>query len=198
MSVIKLDKYLNSFFKLKLHRHPWKTTWAIVALYCVVRGGAQIYALNTMVEACGSSWQQSLAELEKNHLTSFVSDLNYCLGLYQWDFVYDNMYTKFITFFCGVWASYQHVMNREKLARFFSRRLMPQVGAVFALAFFVLGFVDLFLITDPALLRLFRSFLSQTLFSVGAAYIILYCSQATRLCSIFIVKCWNRTDIILL
>ena len=126
---------LLGFFKLRLHRHPWKTTWAIVALYCLVRGGAQVYALNTMVEACGSTWQQSLAELEKNHLTSFVSELNYCLGLYQWDYVYDNMYTKFITLFAGVWASYQHVMNREKLVQFFNRSVLPNIGVGLALDF---------------------------------------------------------------
>ncbi len=166
---------LLGFFKFKLHHHPWKTTWAIVGLYCLVRGGAQVYALNTMVDACGSPWAQSLAELEKNHLTSFVRELNYCLGLYQWDYVYDNMYTKFITLFAGVWASYQHVMNRDKLVRFFNRALLPQVLAVCAAACFVLGFIDLFIIRDPALLRVFRSFLSQTLFSSGAAYIILFC-----------------------
>lgn len=163
------------FFKLNLHKAPIKTILGILALYGLVRGGAQYYALETMVRECGSPVAQSLAELEKNHLTSFVSDLNYCLGLYQWDYVYDNMYTKFVTLFAGVVAGYMHVFSKGRLQDFFSRQALSNLWTLFALAGFWLGFFDLFIIQDPLMLRIFRSFFSQTLFSFGTAYIILFC-----------------------
>lgn len=163
------------FFKMKLHKSPIKTILGVLALYGLVRGGAQYYALETMVRECGSPVAQSLAELEKNHLTSFVSDLNFCLGLYQWDYVYDNMYTKFVTLFAGVVAGYMHVFSKARLEVFFERTLAPNLWAVLAMAGFWLGFFDLFLIQDPLMLRVFRSFLSQTFFSAGTAYLILFC-----------------------
>ena len=166
---------LLGFYRFKLHRHPWKTTWAIVALYALIRIGAQLYALSTMGQACGASVDQSLAELEKNHLTSFVSELNYCLGLYQWDYVYDNMYTKFVTLFAGVWAAYVHVTCPEKVQRFFSKTGLALLGALLSISGFVMGFVDLFVIQDAMWLRIYRSCFSQTFFGFGLAYLILFC-----------------------
>ncbi|MBT6178437.1 MAG: acyltransferase [Deltaproteobacteria bacterium] len=163
------------FFKFNLYKAPIRSILGVLALYGIARGGAQCYALEVMVRECGSPVAQSLAELEKNHLTSFVSDLNYCLGLYQWDYVYDNMYTKFVTLFAGVVAGYMQVFSKAHLETFFLRPVAPNVCGVLALSGFWIGFFDLFLITDPLMLRVFRSFFSQTIFSFGTAYLILFC-----------------------
>jgi peptidoglycan/LPS O-acetylase OafA/YrhL len=106
-----------------------------------------------------------------NGLNILVSELNHTQFAMFYDFVYDNLYTRYIGLFLGVVAAYLYVFKLDEMKAFFHNKRRNLALLLAALVILVLAFLEPYLL--PKELKLAKLIEGNFLFSLAICYIIL-------------------------
>ena len=155
------------------HRKPLTVLIGVTIGYFIIRGLANLDAIETMVSTCGATHAEVVNAALIANLQIFVSPLHDCISAIEFDLTYDNLYTRFLGFSIGIYGAHLWVTYPDSLHAFFSSQTRDRFLRCLAVLALLFPFFDFLLISNDALLFYTSRILSHALLAVGSVYLIL-------------------------
>lgn len=157
---------LLGVFKFQMQKHIIRVLVAFLLLYFALRFAFIALGSGSIAAVTGEAMRKEI-----NGLNILVSEINHTQFSMFYDFVYDNLYTRYIGLLLGVVAAYLYVFKLGELKSFFGKQTLSAAMLLAALFVSVFAFLEPYLL--PKGLKLATLIEGNFLFSLAIAYIIL-------------------------
>ena len=157
---------LLGLFRFGLQNHAKKIVFFLIITFFVLRFMAILSGSESILAITGKPMNPAI-----NGLNILVSEINFIQFSMFYNFVYDNLYTRYIGLLLGVVIAYLHVFRLQKLQTFFSNSGLNSFLLFISLLVFFVAFIEPYIL--PKSLKLIKLIEGNFLFSLAIAYIIL-------------------------
>lgn len=170
---------LIGLFKFGWQNHAKKIVFLLIVLFFLLRLVFIKFGFESIFATTGEQMSQTI-----NGLNILTPKINFIQFSMFYDFVYDNLYTRYIGLLFGVVTAYLYVFRVRQLEMFFSNKTLNFALLFIALAVFFIAFIEPYFL--PKKMKLIKLIEGNFLFSLAIAYIVLATIITT-----------NRTSLIL-